>query len=249
MLRFVTAWGHQLSKKSLFLAQSAHHQSFTDRPVGRLDSEAAPKGNGISRWSSQAPKVASKYLFPLEMFTSWAAKKKKHDIIFFVQAKLQICQKYMEKIWQSSSKFVSSKNVSQIFLLLNSCFVSTTRWGSAPSIAPVHKACWAEPKPEKKKHEDLWHNMCFLIYIYIYIIRLWYSQIWYIMIYYDISYIYVYSMYVVDCIFGSCDLLRSRVVAYICKLKHSAGACLQRAVFTYIPYCINLSIEFNRHPT
>ena len=39
------------------------------------------------------------------------------------------------------------------------------------------------------------------------------------------------------------------VVAYICKLKHSAGACLQRAVFTYIPYCINLSIEFNRHPT
>ena len=54
---YSTPWGHQLSKKSLFLAQSAHHQSsirgrfffptkidsrnpwrgtFTDRPVGRL---------------------------------------------------------------------------------------------------------------------------------------------------------------------------------------------------------------------
>ena len=71
-----------------------------------------------------------------------------------------------------------------------------------------------------------------------------YDILWYIMIY------YIYSMYIVCMwLIVSLVLVIYCVVVYICKLKHSAGACLQRAVFTSIPYCTNLSIEFNRHPT
>ena len=65
-----------------------------------------------------------------------------------------------------------------------------------------------------------------------------YDILWYI----DI--LYIVCMYIVCMwLIVSLVLVIYCVVAYICKLKHSAGACLQRAVFTYIPYCINQSVN------
>lgn len=166
MLRFVTAWGHQLSKKSLFLAQSAHHQSFTDRPVGRLDSEAAPKGNGISRWSSQAPKVASKYLFPLEMFTSWAAKKKSTTSFFLFK---QNCR-FVRSTWKKSGKVLQSLCHQKMFHRF-SCFsthVLSPRPVGVPLLQLLPFTKLAELSPSlRKKNTKIYDITCVFWYIYI----------------------------------------------------------------------------------